>query len=59
MKLVACVLLVSGFFLTLAALVLFSVLQMRLIFVSAALAVEALGVWLLTRGHKPVGEERP
>lgn len=59
MRLVGCLLLMSGFFLTLAALVLFPVLQMRLVFVCAALAVEALGVWLLTQGYKPVAEDRP
>ena len=51
MRLVGCLLLVSGFFLVLAALVLFPAPAMRIAFVAAGLGVEALGVALLTRAH--------
>lgn len=57
MRLVGCLLLVSGFFLVLAALVLLAALQMRLAFAAAGLGVEVLGVTLLTRGYKPMQKE--
>lgn len=41
----------AGFFLTLAALVLFPVFGSRLLFVLAGLAVELLGLGVAVRGH--------
>lgn len=58
MKLVSCLLLVSGFFLVLAALVLFPAPAMRIAFVAAGLAVEALGVGLLTRACTQAQKEQ-
>lgn len=58
MRLVGCLLLVSGFFLVLAALVLFPGPAMRLGFVAAALGVEVLGVGLLTRAHTLIAKEQ-
>jgi hypothetical protein len=51
LRLVGCLLLPSGFFLVLAALVLFPAPAMRFAFVAAGLSVEVLGVGLLTRGY--------
>ena len=51
MRLVGCLLLLSGFFLVLAALVMLPAVATRLAFVAAALGVEVLGVGLLTRAY--------
>ena len=59
MKLVSCLLLVSGFFLVLAALVLFPAPAMRVAFVATGLAVEVLGVGLLTRAYTQAQKEQP
>jgi hypothetical protein len=59
LRLVGCLLLLSGFFLILAALVMLPTLQMRLAFVLAAIGVEALGVGLLTRSYIPEKEQQP
>jgi O-antigen/teichoic acid export membrane protein len=56
--LVSCLLLVSGFFLVLAALVLFPAPAMRAAFVAAGLAVEVLGVGLLTRAYTQAQKEQ-
>lgn len=58
MKLVACLLLLSGFFLVLAALVLLPSLQQRSVFVAAGLGVEVLGLCLLTQGYRSVRKEQ-
>ena len=58
LRLVGCVLLLSGFFLALAALVLFPALGMRFAFVVAALGVEVLGVGLLTRANTLMQKEQ-
>lgn len=58
MKLVGCLLLISGFVLAVAALVLLTTLGQRFAFVGAGLGVEALGVTLLTQGYKPTQKER-
>jgi hypothetical protein len=58
LRLVGCALLLSGFFIVLAALALLSSFPQRLGFVVAGLAVEALGLGLLTQGHKPVAKEQ-
>ena len=52
MKLVACVLLLSGFFIVLAALVLLTSLGQRFAFVGAGFAVEFLGLILLTQAYR-------
>jgi hypothetical protein len=56
LRLIGCLLLLSGFFLVLAALVLMPSFGARLAFVSAALGVEVLGVGLLTQAYK--GEQK-
>jgi uncharacterized membrane protein HdeD (DUF308 family) len=58
LRLVGCLLLVSGFFLVLAALVLFAAPNMRLAFVAAGLGVEVLGVGLLTRAYTLMQKEQ-
>ena len=57
MRLVGCLLLVSGFFLALAALVLLPTPTMRFAFVAAGLGVEVLGVGLLTRAYTLLQKE--
>ena len=57
MKLVACVLLLSGFFIVLAALVLLTSLAQRSAFVGAGFGVEALGLSLLTHAYRPIRKE--
>lgn len=58
MRLIGCLLLVSGFFLVLAALVLFAAMGMRFVFVAAGMGVEVLGVGLLTRAYTLMAKER-
>jgi hypothetical protein len=58
LRLAGCLLLPSGFFLVLAALVLFPAPTMRLAFVAAGLGVEVLGVGLLTRAYKLMQTEK-
>ena len=59
MKLVGCLLLMSGFFLVLAALVLMRSFAPEMGFVVAGIAVEGLGFGLLIHGHRtPVKEQR-
>lgn len=58
MRLAGCLLLPSGFFLVLAALVLFPAPTMRLAFVAAGLGVEVLGVGLLTRAYTLMQKEQ-
>jgi hypothetical protein len=57
LKLVACVLLLSGFFIVLAALVLLTSLAQRSAFVGAGFGVEALGLSLLTHAYRPIRKE--
>ncbi len=57
MRLAACLLLVSGFVVALAALLLLPALAMRFAFVAAGLAVECLGVWLLTQAYRALAKE--
>jgi hypothetical protein len=50
----------AGFFLSLAAIVLFADPTQRAVFVACGLAVEALGLVVAVRGHMPApGESRP
>ena len=58
MRLIGCLLLVSGFFVVLAALVLMSSFQAKLGFVAAGFGVEALGLTLLMNGHKAMQKEQ-
>lgn len=58
MRLVGCLLLPSGFFVVLAALVLFPAAGMRFAFVVAGLGVEVLGVGLLTRAYTLMQKEQ-
>ena len=58
MRLIGCLLLLSGFFVALAALVLLPAVPTRLVFVTAGLGVEILGVALLTRAHTLMQKER-
>ncbi|MDR3746260.1 MAG: hypothetical protein P4K80_09040 [Acidobacteriaceae bacterium] len=58
MKLVACLLLLSGFFLVLAALVLLASTGQRTAFVVAGLGVEILGLALLTQGYQSTTKEQ-
>jgi hypothetical protein len=59
LRLVGCLLLLSGFFLVLAALVLLSSFVQRFVFVLAGLGVEVIGVGLLTRAYTAMQGERP
>lgn len=54
MRLAACLLLVSGFVVAVAALILLPALGLRFAFVAAGLAVECLGLWLLTQAHRAI-----
>jgi hypothetical protein len=58
LRLVGCLLLLSGFFLVLAALVLLPAVATRFAFVAAALGVEVLGVALLTRAYTAMQKEQ-
>jgi hypothetical protein len=59
LKLVGCLLLVSGFFVVLAALVLMRSFAAETGFVCAGMGVEGLGLGLLVNGHRtPVKERR-
>ena len=57
LRLAACLLLVSGFVVTLAALILLPALGLRFAFVAAGLAVECLGVGLLTQAHRALAKD--
>jgi hypothetical protein len=60
MKLAGLLVMPSGFFLTVAALVLFPAPASRNAFVLCGLAVEALGLAVAVRGHMPPrGDRRP
>ncbi|HWB32033.1 MAG TPA: hypothetical protein VG714_02550 [Acidobacteriaceae bacterium] len=52
MRLAGCLLLLSGFLVVAIALVLLPELGVRFVFIAAGLAVECLGVWLLTQAHR-------
>ncbi len=58
MRLIGCLLLLSGFFIVLAALVMMPSFQMRLAFTAAGLGVEVLGVALLTQAYKSAQKEQ-
>lgn len=54
MKLIGCLLLLSGWFLVLAALVMLPALTQRAVFIAAGMAIETLGLVLLTRAYTAV-----
>jgi protein-S-isoprenylcysteine O-methyltransferase Ste14 len=58
LKLGACLLLLSGFFLVLASLALLTSLQQRSIFVAAGFGVEVLGVSLLIQAYRTMRREQ-
>ena len=58
MKLFACLLLLSGFFIVLVALVLLASLQQRFAFAAAGFGVEVLGLALLTHAYKSMRREQ-
>ena len=58
MKLGACLLLLSGFFIVLAALALLTSLAQRSAFVAAGFGVEVLGLSLLTHAYKAMRREQ-
>jgi hypothetical protein len=58
LKLGACLLLLSGFFLVLAALVLLTTLGQRFAFVAAGFGVEVLGLSLLTHSYRAMRREQ-
>lgn len=51
MKLIGCLLLVSGWLIALAALVMLAAFAQRAAFISAGIAVEILGLVLLTQAY--------
>ena len=57
MKLVACLLLLSGFFIGLASLVLLSSIEQRSAFVAAGFGVEVLGLSLLIQAYRTMRRE--
>jgi low temperature requirement protein LtrA len=58
LRLIGCVLLLSGFFLVAAALVLLPGFGLRLGFTAAGLGVEVLGIWLLTQRYRSMQKEQ-
>jgi hypothetical protein len=58
LKLIGCLLLVSGFVVVLASLVMMHSFATKLGFVLAGLGVEVLGLGLLIRGNSPVLKEQ-
>jgi hypothetical protein len=58
LKLIGCLLLVSGFFIVVGALVLMYSIPSRLGFVAAGFGVEMLGLTLLMNAHKAIVKEQ-
>jgi hypothetical protein len=58
LRLIGCLLLLSGFFIAVAAMVLMNSFPTRLGFVAAGFAVEVLGLALLMNAHKAMQKER-
>jgi hypothetical protein len=58
LRLFGCLLLLSGCFLVLSALVMLTAFPQRCVFIAAGLAIELLGLTLLTLGHRPVQKEQ-
>ena len=58
MRLIGCVMLLSGFAIALAALVMLTAIVQRFAFVAAGFAIELLGLVLLTHGYKSLQKAR-
>jgi uncharacterized membrane protein len=58
LRLIGCLLLLSGFFIAVAAMVLMNSLPTRLSFAAAGFGVEVLGLALLMNAHKAMQKER-
>jgi len=58
LRLIGCLLLLSGFFVVVAAMVLMNTFPSRLGFVVAGFGVEILGLGLLMNGHKAMQKEQ-
>jgi len=58
LKLIGCLLLVSGWLIVLAALVMLTAFKERLFFAGAGCGIEILGLVLLTQGYKSLQRER-
>jgi hypothetical protein len=58
LRLIGCLLLLSGFLVAVAALVLMNSLPTRLGFVAAGFGVEVLGLGLLMNGYKAMQKEQ-
>jgi len=57
-RLIGCVMLLSGFAIALAALVMLTAIAQRFAFVAAGFAIELLGLALLTHGYKSLQKAR-
>jgi hypothetical protein len=57
MRAIGCVLMIAGWWIVLAALVLLVSLGQRYAFVLAGLAVELLGVWLVAKTYRELEKE--
>jgi hypothetical protein len=58
LRLIGCLLLLSGFFIAASALVMMNSFATRMGFVAAGLGVEALGLALLMNGYKALEKEQ-
>lgn len=58
MRVIGCLLLLSGFFVVVAAMVLMNSFQTRMGFVVAGVGVEVLGLGLLMNGYKSTRKEQ-
>jgi hypothetical protein len=54
LKLIGCLLLLSGWFLVLAALVMLPAFLQRAVFIAAGMAIEILGLVLFTRAYTAI-----
>ena len=59
MRLVGCLLLLSGWLIALSAMVMLTSLPQRVVFVLAGLSVEGLGLILLTRAYRSMQRRQP
>ncbi len=59
MRLIGCFLLLAGWLIVLAALFMLSGSAMRIVFVTAGIAIEILGLALLTQGYRVLQRSRP
>jgi len=59
LRLIGCFLLLAGWLIVLAALFMLSGSAMRIVFVTAGIAIEILGLALLTQGYRVLQRSRP